>query len=615
MSFLQPFFLLGVGLTAVPIIIHLWFHKRLQKIPFSSLKFLKKTEAKKLGWLRFREILILILRCLLIIFIFLSLAKPQVRRPVPGARRLASVILLLDNSYSMDYGENFTLAKEAAAEILSLYSAGSEFIVLPLCDKTDFHDTDAPISWVDKRSALQIIEEITLSNKTGRLSALLTGLTPSEKAKHHLEYIYIGDGQEVTFRGFSEDITADTVDFYWLKIPCGGNVSIESVAVKDPISIPEENYSLYVKLMNYSSRFWQGKVVLQAGGYHYEREAEIQAQSDLKVEFLLPVSVTHGKFTVYDDSLLKDNSYFFSKSLPERIKVLIVGDDKFLRTALQPADKLNPLFVVKTASTLKGVDLRRFTVVILNGVPDISKSDIYRLHNFIAQRRHGFIFFPGAEIGENLKTFLSQYCTPGETVAAQGYVTIDWIDYNHPIFKVFDKNVGLKNIKIYRFHKFSTDKKVIAKFTGEYPFIIVDGNVAVLALRFEPQTTNIVYKAAFVPLLFRLIINVCNASPDKEFYVGDTVPETTGLKAPTGEYLKTGDKFLLPGFYTTPFQTLGVNVVPEEGNLKVLGKNTAEVLNIHILDMEKDLKTRSLSRLFLFLALFCLIAELLLLLA
>ena len=45
MIFLQPIYLIGLALTAVPIIIHLWFRKKLDKIPFSTLKIFKKSEA------------------------------------------------------------------------------------------------------------------------------------------------------------------------------------------------------------------------------------------------------------------------------------------------------------------------------------------------------------------------------------------------------------------------------------------------------------------------------------------------------------------------------------------------------------------------------------------
>ncbi len=125
MTFLHPLYLLGISLIVVPIIIHLWFKKKLKKIPFSTLKFLKKSEAKRFGWLKFREIVILILRCLFITFLFLSLAKLQLKEKLFGAGRLSSVILIIDNSYSMAYGENFKLVKETADKLLSLYAPKS----------------------------------------------------------------------------------------------------------------------------------------------------------------------------------------------------------------------------------------------------------------------------------------------------------------------------------------------------------------------------------------------------------------------------------------------------------------------------------------------------------
>ncbi len=607
MTFLQPLFLLGISLTAIPIIIHLWFKKRLKKIPFSTLKFLKRSEAKRFGWLRFREIAILILRCLFIALLFLSLAKPQIKGKVFGASRLASVVLIIDNSYSMAYGENFRLAKRMADEFLSLYSTKSEFFVLPLC-QTEYDDNMDNFFWTTRKTADELIKKIQLSYKSGNINDVLSNISISE-SKYMLEYVYVGDGQEINFRDFPEELVKQN-KFYWIKIPLGSNIGISKVALEDPVAIPLDNYNLNVSITNFSSQRWLGKATVSAAHYYYERDCEIQPTQEVRLEFLLPISARHGKIVLYDDSLLTDNVYYFSKLLPRRLNVLIVGDKEYLYTGLTPTNDEKSPFHIEAVNTLSSVDLRKFDVVILNGIHDISESDKIKMDNFINQNEKSVICFLGDKIGNNLKDFISHFCTIEKAVSPRGYVTLDWLDYTHPIFKIFVGSTALKNTKFYHFQKMNASRGVIARLTGNYPLIAIDNNLAVVATQFTPQTTDIVYKTAFIPVLYRLIISTTHKSYDKEFYIGQKLDILQSLKAPTGEYLTKGKEFLSPGFYTANSETMGVNVIPDEGNLKIVGDEVANILNIHTLDLKKDFARGDLSTMFLYFVLLVLLLEL-----
>lgn len=607
MIFLQPLFLLGIFLTAIPIIIHLWFKKKLKKIPFSTLKFLKRSEAKRFGWLRFREIMILILRCLFITFLFLSLAKPQIRGTMFGAGRLASVVLIIDNSYSMSYGENFEAAKRTVKELLTRYSAKSEFLIVPLCEIEYDNITNGPF-WVTKQSADELIKKIRLSYDSGDINDALSKISTKE-AKYPIEYVYIGDGQEINFKNLSQEVI-ESERMYWVRIPLGSNVGIRSVALKDPVAIPSENYSLRVDITNFSSQAWFGKVTVSSDPYYYEQDYEIQPTQDATLEFLLPVFAQHGKIVIYDDSLLTDNVYYFSKSLPRQLRVLIVGEKDFLLTGLMPTDNTTSPFLVEVANTLTSVDLRKFDVMILNGIHDISASDKIKIDNFMSQNEKSVICFLGEKIGANLNALISYCCTAEESVSPRGYVTLDWIDYEHPIFRVFVGSPALKNIKFYHFQKINAHKGILARLTGNYPFIVSEGNMVVVATQFTHHTTDIMYKASFIPLLYRMIVSTTHKSYEKEFYVGQRVDAFHNFRAPSGEYLTSGRAFLIPGFYTANGETISVNVIPDEGNTKIIGDEMAQILGVQTIDFEKDLSRSDLATTFLYCALLALFFEL-----
>ena len=220
MTFLNPLYLIGLSFTAVPIIIHLWFRKKLEKIPFSTLDFLKKSEARRFGWLKLREIVVLALRCMLIAFIFLSLARPQIKSDFLKPGHLASVVLIVDNSYSMAYGDNFHLAQDNIKTLLARYSSKSEFAVLGLC-KSDNTSYLNQTPWIRKGKVIEHVHQISLTNKSGTIQALTSDLN-IDQAKHSVEYMYIGDGQEIVFTDYP---MGSFVDQAFRKSPFAGYLS------------------------------------------------------------------------------------------------------------------------------------------------------------------------------------------------------------------------------------------------------------------------------------------------------------------------------------------------------------------------------------------------------
>jgi hypothetical protein len=607
MIFLHPLFLLGTLLAAVPIIIHLWFQKKLKRIPFSTLQFLKSSEVRKFGWLRFREILVLVLRCVFVALLFLGLARPRLQHSVVGIGRVASVVIIVDNSYSMAYNTNFSRTKEMAQKILSLYSSHSEFCVLPLCPS---ERVERP-SWVVRKSASQFIEKLDLSYKSGDMKDLMMRL-PEKKPQYQVDYLYIGDGQASVFKDFPEILGAEG-SFYWYKIPTGRNVGISRVFMKDPVAISGEQYSLIVELTNFSSEIWNGSIRVGSDVYSFEQNCEVQPHQQIHREFLLPVDFTRGQVEIFTDSLSTDNVYFFMKSVPHTSTILIVGHDEYLHLALHPHDVMQSPFTIQSVNTLERVDLRKFNMIVLNGITEISESDRLKLDNFLRRDNVGIVCFLGEAVGNNLRHFIAPCCQVKGQILPKGYATMEWIDYTQYMFSIFRGMPTLKNIKFYQFHELVADKGVIASMSGNYPLIIVNNNMAVVATQFSPQSTDIVYKAAFIPLIYRLFVGLMATSQNKEFYVGDKIRLPQQVKTPRGDYLTQGDEFPAPGFYEAGDDTIAVNVDPNEGDLTVLGNERTHILNIHTTTEEKVVGS-DMTTLFLLLSLLVIVVETLLLL-
>ncbi len=601
MTFIHPWYLLGILLAAVPVLIHLWYRRRLRRISFSSLQFLKKTEAQRFGWLRLRELLILLMRCLLIAFLFLGLARPQLKSGLLGIGKLASVCLIVDNSYSMQYGDNFDNMKVIAQQVIDLYSPRSEFCILPLC----VNQKEKPF-WMSRTSALAALTKVSLCYGAGGIAEVLAQM-PAKGSRYEQEYFYVGDGQSVNFFDFPVALAKEN-KFYWVRIPTGGNVGISNVALKDPVAIPVREYELRVIIANHSSRAWSGSIGLTAGDYYLEKECDIAADSDQEVDFVLSTGLLSGRVEIFEDSLQVDNVYYFSKSLPRALKVLVVGEGPYLVRALTAGSGSSAAFSVDNEPMISNVDLRVYDVIILHGVTTISEVDKIKLANHLNEPGAALIIILGDEVGDNLRDFLSVWCRVEDRIFPKGYVTVEPSPEEQSIFKVFGPGSALRDVQYFQYFRVKAEKGILAYFAGGDPYLVVNDNFCLITGLLDPRATNFVYKNSFVPVLLRILVSL-TSKEHKEYQVGDRMQFYGMVKAPDGEFLKPGDAFSMPGFYELDNETLCVNVSPPEGDLSVLGLRRAEILNVRQVDPARHLTGSDLTNLVLMLALLALALE------
>lgn len=123
MDFLNVLFLAGAATALVPIIIHLVQRRRVQRVVFGSLRFLRKTSHTVVHRRRFEEILLVILRALALALLAAAFARPFFRKPqeLTGRKMLVgeeAALVMIDNSYSMSHQGRLDRAKEEALKFL-----------------------------------------------------------------------------------------------------------------------------------------------------------------------------------------------------------------------------------------------------------------------------------------------------------------------------------------------------------------------------------------------------------------------------------------------------------------------------------------------------------------
>src|SRR5438093_2498910 len=115
MSFLAPAFFLALGATAVPILIHLIQRERKRVIQFPSLMFVQRIPYQSVRRRRIRHWALLMMRCAALLLIVAAFARPFLKQEIAAAAAVGGtreIVLLLDHSASMGYGDHWQKAKD-----------------------------------------------------------------------------------------------------------------------------------------------------------------------------------------------------------------------------------------------------------------------------------------------------------------------------------------------------------------------------------------------------------------------------------------------------------------------------------------------------------------------
>src|SRR5438445_11507295 len=121
MAFLTPAFLIGLSAIAIPVLIHLIQRERKRVIEFPSLMFVRRIPYQSVRRRRIRHWFLLLLRAAAVALIVAAFARPflpqrAAANAISGGAR--DVVILLDQSASMGYGDHWTKARDAAGGVV-----------------------------------------------------------------------------------------------------------------------------------------------------------------------------------------------------------------------------------------------------------------------------------------------------------------------------------------------------------------------------------------------------------------------------------------------------------------------------------------------------------------
>lgn len=125
--FVNPWLLGGLGLIALPVIIHLLSRRQFRIVPWAAMRFVLDAERRNRRRSRFEQWLLLALRCLAMALLALLVARPFIEPGVLasliGDRGATQRLIVLDDSFSLGYrqgaAQDFSLLRDAADRLLA----------------------------------------------------------------------------------------------------------------------------------------------------------------------------------------------------------------------------------------------------------------------------------------------------------------------------------------------------------------------------------------------------------------------------------------------------------------------------------------------------------------
>ena len=103
MSLAAPLFLLAALAGAIPVWLHMIHRRQAPVVPFSTLRFLRKSAEQTRRRKRIHDLLLLLLRVAALVLVAVALARPTIRHlgALFGRGAGRAVVLILDNSASL----------------------------------------------------------------------------------------------------------------------------------------------------------------------------------------------------------------------------------------------------------------------------------------------------------------------------------------------------------------------------------------------------------------------------------------------------------------------------------------------------------------------------------
>jgi hypothetical protein len=427
MNFLNPLLLLGALGIALPILAHLLNQQKVKKTDWAAMQFLNRNVLVRSSQIRLRDLLLLCLRCLALLFLVLALSRPSwqddVASWIPGESR-SGVVIGLDASFSMEHGgkesTRFDRALDQVKVISENIQAGDPVSLILLGGENKVLINNMAFDRERFAKILQDVKPVPAGLDLDRVPKRLKELADDMEAAKK-EIYFISDIQERDWRRtsarFQEALAELRNDAEVFMIPVTGDPANLAVTELELVSGAlrkgtTARYQATVKNFG-TAPVANVEVLCRIEGVQIDSKTipVIAAGASETVSLFVPfhnAGATRLTAEISGDLLPTDNIRRAVAVVRDRVSVLCVdganGDaGRLIVSALlaRSDGAQDEDYIVRSVPwlTLPTVPLEDVDVIILADVPEITTQQVEQLTKYVRQG-NGLVWFAG----NNVKT-------------------------------------------------------------------------------------------------------------------------------------------------------------------------------------------------------------------
>ncbi len=596
-GFLQPALLGWLAAAVVPVLIHLWSRRRHRETDWAAMEFLLAAYRPRRVRLFLQELLLLLARVALLVFLVLAAAEPVWEGlPAGAANPRTHRIFIVDASLSMSAEESgttrFEVAKKAVLRYVDASPEGDGYSLMlaasrpklvlggPLFDRQAFREevqhllpTDGRVDWgLSLAKCREWIANVRQDRSwPGRIEVIL--VTDMQRASWPAADAASPSGSVLAVRREAR-LLAETAGLVVLPISTGewrNNAAVAELELESGgLTIGEESvwravvrrYGPDAPSVVPVQWFIDGKLVRETT---LSFDGEKQRETALAYQFETP-GEHEVEARITPDALKCDDTRRFVLPVRPAVRVLCVdgrpsnvpfqGAADFLRLALQPEHgegfRCVSVQVVGKAD-FDELHLLPFDAVLFCDVAEFTQPEADRLAAFL-DRGGGIGFFVGERVrAENYNRVLAAEQGAGRrllparlgAIVRREITSLDPLGFEHPMLRAFrgKASVGLLTTPVrayYRLEKIavSNAQAVLALDNGD-PLIVTEtrpgGRVILIATTADTTWTAFPIWSGYVPFVQEMLEYLLQPGrARRNATVGDTIGEKRALKSLQG---------------------------------------------------------------------------------
>jgi Aerotolerance regulator N-terminal len=508
MSFAFPGFLWALFSLAIPIIIHLFNFRRVQKIFFSNTRLLKQVKEETTKRRRIKHWLILLSRLLFLFFLVMAFAQPY----TPANEQFSSgknVVLYVDNSYSMsapmaDKTRRLDAATGFASEIINTFPQDTRYKLIT----NDF----APSSnhFKTKTEIADLLSQIRFSNVGRTIGEIQNKTEPTGQT----DIFFLSDFQKSTLGNVSLSDTTLSWRMVPVQSPMISNVYVDSAWFENPYLSGGEKNRLNVWVRNdgkenaehLSIKLTINNVLAATATLSIPGNGSTTTVFDISAN---PNQYQELKITIQDFPISFDNEFYLAISPLQRLKIVEVhglASTKFIEGVYGNRN----LFEFKSfpVTNIDFPQLEAADLVVFNELPDFDGP----IRQLLASGKiKSHLIIPASQVKissyQSVVGLPMQYVElPGEKATPKSKEKLSAPDFRNPFFdNVFeDKSSAMEMPTAAKVFQWGHDPSAILKLRDGTPYLSKTSHGYVLASPLQKEFTDFAQHALFVPVMYKM---------------------------------------------------------------------------------------------------------------